>query len=398
MIQVYIYTSLYPYSSLSEAFLATELELIDPQRFEITVVPVRKERTCRIVPQYIKVDNSICDISRINKITAFIKCFSTFSLTGFSISHFVDSIKYLYAANLVYDDIVRRDKKNIKKIFYSYWLSYTPIAFAKYKKLNRGSNSIFIARGHGSDIYSVDAGVYYPLRSLSFNSLDCVFLVSNYGINYLQDKYRLPKSKLHLARLGVSDNYQPKPKEDTVIRFVSCSSIIPLKRVELIYKSLLEYSRKHTDKKFEWNHFGAGPMFDYVIKLKSQNFSPNLKVVMKGACSNNDVLSFYREYDISAFIILSVSEGIPVSIMEAISSGIPVVATNVGGVNEIVNEKTGVLLEKDFVQKDFDDALDYVLANKAELVTTAHTFFLQHYSAENNFADFYNELEELYNL
>ena len=46
------------------------------------------------------------------------------------------------------------------------------------------------------------------------------------------------------------------------------------------------------------------------------------------------------------FINLSSSEGIPVSIMEAQSFGIPVIATNVGGSGEIVVSETGVLVDE----------------------------------------------------
>ncbi|MEM0449104.1 MAG: glycosyltransferase, partial [Methanomassiliicoccales archaeon] len=40
----------------------------------------------------------------------------------------------------------------------------------------------------------------------------------------------------------------------------------------------------------------------------------------------------------------SLSEGIPVSIMEAHSFGIPAIAPNVGGISEIVNNENGVLM------------------------------------------------------
>ena len=46
------------------------------------------------------------------------------------------------------------------------------------------------------------------------------------------------------------------------------------------------------------------------------------------------------------FVNLSLSEGIPVTFMEVMSFGIPVLATNVGGVNEIINENNGVLIDK----------------------------------------------------
>ena len=44
--------------------------------------------------------------------------------------------------------------------------------------------------------------------------------------------------------------------------------------------------------------------------------------------------------------------------MEAISFGIPVIGTNVGGVKEIINTDTGILLEKDFEVKTLSSLID----------------------------------------
>lgn len=46
---------------------------------------------------------------------------------------------------------------------------------------------------------------------------------------------------------------------------------------------------------------------------------------------NQLVYDFYRNNDVDVFVNLSESEGIPVSIIETISFGVPVVATDVGG-------------------------------------------------------------------
>ena len=44
------------------------------------------------------------------------------------------------------------------------------------------------------------------------------------------------------------------------------------------------------------------------------------------------------------FVNVSESEGIPVSIMEALAAGVPVLATDVGGTSELVGENNGILL------------------------------------------------------
>ena len=89
------------------------------------------------------------------------------------------------------------------------------------------------------------------------------------------------------------------------------------------------------------------------------NFSVNFE--------NERVHKFYSEQPVDVFINLSDSEGLPVSIMESMSYGIPVIATDVGGTREIVNEKTGFLIPKDFQpQKVAEIITNFSLLSKEE--------------------------------
>jgi glycosyltransferase involved in cell wall biosynthesis len=75
-----------------------------------------------------------------------------------------------------------------------------------------------------------------------------------------------------------------------------------------------------------------------------------------GYLSNEKVLDVYFQYDVDFFINLSDSEGIPVSIMEAMSIGIPVIARDVGGTREIVNPTNGLIL-KEPLEENFDEKI-----------------------------------------
>lgn len=66
-------------------------------------------------------------------------------------------------------------------------------------------------------------------------------------------------------------------------------------------------------------------------------------LVFAGYRNQEEVGEYLRKSDI--FILPSFAEGVPVSLMEAMAAGIPVIATNVGGVAELVeSERTGLLV------------------------------------------------------
>jgi glycosyltransferase involved in cell wall biosynthesis len=67
-----------------------------------------------------------------------------------------------------------------------------------------------------------------------------------------------------------------------------------------------------------------------------------------GRVKNEVIMTYYATNPIDLFINVSEVEGVPVSVMEAFSFGIPCFATDVGGTGEIVNETNGYLASKDF--------------------------------------------------
>ncbi|MBK6836141.1 MAG: glycosyltransferase [Bacteroidetes bacterium] len=131
---------------------------------------------------------------------------------------------------------------------------------------------------------------------------------------------------------------------------VSCAKVRNIKRIHLIPEIL-----EHLDIDLKWIHIGnenlkskdtSIPVYEAnKEKLKGKK---NIVTEYKGAISNKDVLDFYKENTINLYISVSETEGLPVSMMEVISFGIPILATNVGGCDEIVTNKAGVLIPKDF--------------------------------------------------
>lgn len=398
--KIYIYTSLFPYSLISESFLSTELEIIKGQ-FDITIVPISYEKISRKVPNTIVVDDSICKCSFWYKLKCF---FSIFSFTTlkliFSSKEFkyikrfpIDLIKYLYGAYLVYYDVCKKIGTDSSACFYSYWYSYPPIAFSLYKYRHPGTNAKFISRAHGSDVYGVEVGVYYPLRNFVAKYIDDVFCVSSYGMNYLKAKNALLTDKLHLSRLGVINDYGITKETSESIHLLSCARVMGLKRLPLIFQSVAEFATNNTKSNIIWTHIGDGPdMQSLESVIKTSSIPNNLTVELKGNMPNELIKKYYHKNHIDCFLLLSSSEGIPVSIMEAISFGVPVLATRVGGVSEIVSDEVGLLLDVDFKQSEFDEALSSIIANREKYRNSTYLFYEQNYNAQNNYLEFYENI------
>jgi glycosyltransferase involved in cell wall biosynthesis len=127
--------------------------------------------------------------------------------------------------------------------------------------------------------------------------------------------------------------------------------------------------------------------------------APNVSFECRGQTSNADIRTFYTEVGVHCFVNLSIVEGLPVSIMEAISHGIPVIATAVYGVPEVVIDGyNGLLLPAKFSNEQLDSALLGLMDSHQpmkELRGNARALFLQRFNAESNYKSFAAEIAAL---
>jgi glycosyltransferase involved in cell wall biosynthesis len=121
----------------------------------------------------------------------------------------------------------------------------------------------------------------------------------------------------------------------------------------------------------------------------------NLEALLQGECSNTEVLDFYRR-GVHVFINASISEGVPVSIMEALSCSIPVVATSVGGVPEAVDASCGILVDASVTPAGLADAVLKLLLSPgySEMRVAAHERWMKQFNGPVNFAEFARSLFE----
>lgn len=277
-------------------------------------------------------------------------------------------------------------------LFYDYWLVDSTLALAELKR--EGMVKYSIARTHGFDLYHErQFEGHVAFQEYRVAHLDKVFTISRHGFDYLHAK--LPKelhTKIGLNYLGVT----PRKIEllsrvdQNVYTIVSCSSVIGLKRVGLLVEVL-----KRCRLPIRWIHFGDGPLMKEV-KQKVGELPSNIQTELRGSQPNQVVMDFYHHQYVDLFVSFSQYEGLPVSMMEAIQFGIPVMACEIYGIPEIVTPQTGVLVNVD----DEEDALALMLEQTLRAQpfdrNAIREFFENRFNAERNFEQFIHDISALF--
>ena len=237
-------------------------------------------------------------------------------------------------------------------LLYSYWTSDQATALAFLQMLDPRVH--FVSRMHGFDLFAERSpDGWPPMRELHLTTVERVFVVSQAGLDYLRGHYPTHADKFELARLGTRDNGAGPWSPSDVLRIVSCSNLVPLKRVDLLLRALMQVGRP-----VQWTHFGGGPEIDGLIAMAAA-LPEHVRAGLMGPCPNSEVIAWYREHPVDLFVHLSASEGgVPVALQEAASFGIPLLAVDAGGVREIVGPLTGTLLSADPTPEAIAAALD----------------------------------------
>ncbi|MEG1088859.1 MAG: glycosyltransferase [Bacteroidales bacterium] len=433
MSKLTIFTNTYPYGT-GETFLHEELPIVAEKFTEVIIFPLyipqnvannTTDITKQLTPTNVTVMEPLIGFDHKDKknlITNGIipKAFFMEIVECFKRGVFLSGKKFWIFCNytLLFNSILNNKGAMLavkaalikSDVAYFYWgdKSALIIPYLK-KKLKKAPH--FVVRFHGSDIYEEAKG-YLPYRDKLYKAIDYAVPISKNGAEYIKQKY--PNSQpqhIEIHRLGSYEHEQINTIGNEIFHIVSCSNVIELKRIDLIAKALLniekdfgfiERMEENGYKKIKWTHIGAGPLLDNVkqlFKLGSSIIIPNFK----GYMVHTKVIEFYNNTRIELFTQVSRSEGIPVSIMEAMSYGIPIIATNVGGVSELFSNSQqceyGTLLPKDITAIELENAIKkFILLPDSDMEharATARTEWETNWNSQKNYSKFADFLVQL---
>ena len=110
----------------------------------------------------------------------------------------------------------------------------------------------------------------------------------------------------------------------------------------------------------------------------------NVTARFTGALAHESVLRFYREHPVDLFVLVSKSEGLPVSVMEALSFGVPAVVTDVGGCAELVCDgENGYVLPADFTDELLRQTIRRAMCATDDLRAAAFETWRSRFTADN---------------
>jgi glycosyltransferase involved in cell wall biosynthesis len=183
---------------------------------------------------------------------------------------------------------------------------------------------------------------------------DRIIVVSNATRKYVLS-LGADSEKIVVLHNGVDINrFRPSDKLETEIREkldINLDSKVAITVRRLVYKNGIDTLLKSAettvkkDSNIVFLIIGKGPDLSEIReKIRKLELENNIKLL--GFISDKELPAYYNAADF--FILPSKSgEGLPLVSLEAMACGLPVIATDVGGIKEIMEEKYGIIVPPD---------------------------------------------------
>lgn len=215
----------------------------------------------------------------------------------------------------------------------------------KYAAINKGASSIVAV---SNDLRKEIVG------STSLNP-EKIKLIYN-GINTAD--YKRPRSRMLREKYGWSD--------DEVV--IGClGNIRPAKGYDILLRTAALLEESPHSYRFVIAGQGKGQLYDELLQLREE-LGLQERVLFLGFI--DDAADFLANLDL--FLSTSISEGLPLSAIQAMVAGLPLVATRCGGYVELITDGENGVLADIGDSRAIADALDRLAADTGLQETLAH--------------------------
>jgi len=232
---------------------------------------------------------------------------------------------------------------------YSMWMSFDGYAAALCKKRHPGMRCVVRGHAYDIDIERFPLNPYFMKKYIA-DKADGLYFISETAkqqyLSYMQG--RVDESKLHVLAMGSGgepvESFREAPLyTQGVFRVVSCAQVLPIKQVDQLVEALSQWQ----GAPLCWTHIGGGEGLEDLRHLADHKLGPKENVICEllGELKAAKIQKLYEERAFDVFVNTSRKEGVPISIMEAMRHGTPVIAPAVGGIPELVKPEVGWLYD-----------------------------------------------------
>lgn len=210
----------------------------------------------------------------------------------------------------------------------------------------------------------------YQCGKIAYRNVDVLLSVSNSlnrRIKQIWDKDSLVIHNM-VGEEFFNQNVNRNKKGNKIV-FVSTGSLIKRKGYDVLIKALNIINSQLSN--WELNIIGEGSERGTLQKMINTN-QLNDKIKLVGKKNKMEIISYLHNSDV--FLFPSRMENFSVAVLEALSAGLPVIATICGGIRECINETNGLLVPVEDV-----DALAYAILN----ISNNINHYSRDYIAEN---------------
>lgn len=363
------------YPRVSETFIAQEIYLLEQKGYDVEIFSMRKARESERQPIVSKIKAPIVYIPEYIHKEPFKIFFGNF------VTFLKKPIRYLYLLSVALLKTCQYLKKDpIKRFLQACWLIsnqgldkrklhlhshfiHTPTEMTRY--ISQFTGLKYSISAHAKDIYTI------PVKEVIDRIDHSEFLTTCTRFNYeflLQQKLQ-DKSKVHLSYHGIdTETFLPSKRDclenKSPYLISSVGRLVEKKGYNIIFQALKILNDR--DISFHYDIFGQGDLKAKLLKSRNDLGLTNY-IKFHYTATHPQIIERFKQKGIflcgSQITSSGDRDGIPNTIAEAMSMELPVIATKVSGIPELIKHKdSGFLIEpKDPVA--MADAIQYLIDN-----------------------------------
>lgn len=280
---------------------------------------------------------------------------------------------------------------------------HTPVGGAitrlAYKKIKNNIKSLIVYTAHGFHFFKgaplKNWIMYYPIEYYLSKYTDVLITINKEDYSLALNKFK-SKKVVYVPGVGVDlSKFYPSIKERNLYRnkfnilknnkvLISVGELNENKNHKAVIKAINEIK----DSDIKYFIVGKGYL-EEEIKLLIKKYKLEQNVFLLGY--RKDIISLLNMSDI--FVFPSKREGLPLSLMEAMACGLPVVCSNIRGNSDLIRNAEGGYLV-DLASEKFEDKIQLCINENLQLMRDRNLNYIKKYDVNIIVETIVNILDE----